>query len=255
MRKTFLIFIYTFSICFLFGQSKDQEVWTSWYIKPLHGKTKQVEKGLIDHVKKHHGKGGWPEYYFDILSGPNQGSFAGWSGPHTWKAFDERVRSQADIRHWNQYVAPYVDTSNDQGTSFLVFHRNLKYGPDSTPEYYHLSWNMIYPGTGGQYKEIARKSKKVKETTNSKNYHNIYQVVSGSNPDTWLWEYPINSMEELNMSTGGGGASDMKKVLGDEGAKEFWELYRNTVRSRVREIQKFRSDMSTPADTTKTEEN
>ena len=62
MRKTFLIFIYTFSICFLFGQSDDQEVWTSWYIKPLHGKTKQVEKGLIDHVKKHHGQGGWPEY-------------------------------------------------------------------------------------------------------------------------------------------------------------------------------------------------
>ena len=106
MRKTFFIFIYTFSICFLFGQSDDQELWTTWYLKPLHGKPKQLEKGIIDHVKKHHGQGGWPEYYFEILSGPNQGSFAGWSGPHTWKAFDERVRSQADVRHWNQYVAP-----------------------------------------------------------------------------------------------------------------------------------------------------
>ena len=62
-------------------------------------------------------------------------------------------------------------------------------------------------------------------------------------------------MEELSMSTGGGGASGVKKVLGDEGAKEFWELYRNTIRSRVREIQKLRSDMSTPVDTSKTEEN
>ena len=51
MRKTFLIFIYTFSICFLFGQSDDQELWTTWYLKPLHGKTKQLEKGIIDHVK------------------------------------------------------------------------------------------------------------------------------------------------------------------------------------------------------------
>ena len=255
MRKTFLIFIYTFSICFLFGQSDDQELWTTWYLKPLHGKTKQLEKGIIDHVKKHHGQGGWPEYYFEILSGPNQGSFAGWSGPHTWKSFDERVRSQADIKHWNQYVAPYADMSNDKGTSFLIMHKDLKYGPDSAPKYYHLSWNMIYPGTGGQYKKIARTSKKVKETTSSKNYHTIYPVVSGSDPDAWLWEYPINSMEELSMSTGGGGASDIKKVLGEEGAKEFWDLYRNTIRSRVREIHKLRSDMSTPVDTSKTEEN
>ena len=134
-------------------------------------------------------------------------------------------------------------------------HRDLKYGPDSAPKYYHLSWNMIYPGTGGQYKKIARTSKKVKESTSSKNYHTIYQVVSGSDPDAWLWEYPINSMEELSMSTGGGGASDIKKVLGEEGAKEFWDLYRNTIRSRVREIHKLRSDMSTPVDTSKTEEN
>ena len=134
-------------------------------------------------------------------------------------------------------------------------HKDLKYGPDSAPEYYHLSWNMTYPGTGGQYKKIARTSKKVKESTNSKNYHTIYQVVSGSDPDAWLWEYPINSMEELTMSTGGGGASDIKKVLGEEGAKEFWNLYRNTIRSRVREIHKLRSDMSTPVDTSKTEEN
>ena len=62
-------------------------------------------------------------------------------------------------------------------------------------------------------------------------------------------------MEELGMSTGASGASDIKKVLGEEGAKEFWELYRNTVRSRVREIHKLRSDMSTPVDTSKTEEN
>ena len=89
---------------------------------------------------------------------------------------------------------------------------------------------------------LLAECKKVKETTNSKNYHTIYQVVSGSNPDTWLWEYPINSMEELNMSTGAGGASDMKKVLGDEGAKEFWELYRNTYREKYgTSTFKFRS--------------
>ena len=253
MKKIFLTFIYSFSLCFLIGQDSNQEVWSTWYLKPIYGKAKQLEKGLIDHVKKHHGQGEWPEYYFEILSGPNEGSFAAWSGPHTWKAFDERVRSQADLNHWNQYVAPFADMSDNDGTSFLVLHEDLRFGPAALTEYYHLSWNMTYPGTGGQYREIAETIKKVKEATNSKNYHTIYQVVSGSNPDAWLWEYPINSMEELSMSTGGSGSSDLEKALGVEGAKNFWNLYRDTIKSRVREIQKFRLDMSTPADTSQTD--
>ncbi len=257
MKRATMAFIYTFSISFLIGQNNDQEVWTCWYIKPMHGKEKQLEKGLIDHVKKHHGQGEWPEYYFDVLSGPNQGSFAGWSGPHTWKTFDDRIRSKEDVKHWNQYVAPYADMSTDKGTSFLVAHKDLSYGPDVLTEYYHLSWNMTYPGTANKYKEIARTSKMVKEASNSKNHHTIYQVVSGNDPDSWLWEYPINSMEELSMSTGGKGSgnSDMEKVLGKDGVKEFWDSYRDIVRSRVREIQKLRPDMSTPADSSQTDGN
>ena len=74
-------------------------------------------------------------------------------------------------------------------------------------------------------------------------------------PDVWLWEYPINSMEELSMSTGGSGSADLEKVLGAEGAKSFWNLYRETIKSRVREIQKLRLDMSTPADSSQTDGN
>ena len=51
-------------------------------------------KSIKDHVAKNHGDGQWPEYYYDVLSGPNFGSLMGWSGPHTWKDFDERERSQ-----------------------------------------------------------------------------------------------------------------------------------------------------------------
>ena len=64
----------------------------------------------------------------------------------------------------------------------------------------------------------------------------------------WLWEYPINSMEELSMSTGGGGntLSDFEKVLGKKGAEKFNELYRSTIKKRIRELQKLRPDMSSP---------
>ncbi len=91
-------------------------------------------------------------------------------------------------------------------------------------------------------------SKKVKEATNSKNHHNIYQLVSGVNADMWLWEYPINSMEELSMSTGGSGStlSNFEKVLGKKGAERFGELYKSTIKKRIRELQMLRPDMSSP---------
>ena len=64
----------------------------------------------------------------------------------------------------------------------------------------------------------------------------------------WLWEYPINSMEEMSMSTGGAGSSlnNFEKVLGKQGADRLNELYKTTIKHRVRELQKLIPDMSSP---------
>ena len=75
------------------------------------------------------------------------------------------------------------------------------HGPSAWTDYYHLSWNVIHPGTDAEYREIANLSKKVKEATSNTNHHNIYQVVSGYNADAWLYEYPADTMEEMSKST------------------------------------------------------
>ena len=116
MKQFILAMMYVFSLNTLIAQ-EEEEVWRVWYMKPVQGKAEQLQKGLKAHVAKNHGEGQWPEYYYDVLSGPNFGSLMGWSGPHTWKDFDERVRSQADVDHWNRYVAPYQDNSST-GTDF-----------------------------------------------------------------------------------------------------------------------------------------
>ena len=50
------------------------------------------------------------------------------------------------------------------------------------------------------------------------------------------------------MSTGGSGSSlsDFEKVLGKKEAEKFGELYRSTIKKRIRELQKLRPDMSSP---------
>ena len=249
MKQFLLLAMYVFSLNLLSAQEDKEQVWRVWYVKPVQGKAQMLEKGLKDHVARHHGEDQWPEYYYDVLSGPNFGSLMGWSGPHTWKAFDERVRSQSDVDHWNRYVAPYVDNSS-AGTDFLVFHPELSHSsPDSDgpwPPIFHLSWNYTGPGTGEDYMNVAKAGANAKRRTRSENYHRIYHVASGSNPDAWLYEYPVNSMEELKKSTGVGGGGGWEKVYGKEKTDEMQKTYQRVVRSRMREVIKERKDLSTP---------
>jgi hypothetical protein len=248
MKQILLIFTYVLSLNLAIGQDEKEQVWRVWYMKPVQGKAQNLEKGLKDHVAKHHGEDQWPEYYYDVLSGPNYGSLMGWSGPHTWKAFDERVRSQADVDHWNRYVAPYVDNSST-GTDFLVFHPELSHrdpNKGAWPPIFHLSWNYTGPGTGTDYMEVAKAGANAKRRTRSENYHHIYHVASGSNPDAWLYEYPVSSMEELKKSTGVGGGGGWEKVYGKEKAEKMQKTYQRVVRWRMREIIKERKELSSP---------
>ena len=80
------------SINLVFAQNDQRKtIFKTWYMKPAQGKSKMLESGIKKHViGNHHGEGQWSEYYYEVLSGPNFGSFAGWSGPHTWKEINER---------------------------------------------------------------------------------------------------------------------------------------------------------------------
>ena len=104
MKKILLTLIYTLSLTVIFAQDNSNQVWRVWYMTAKDGKAKQLEKGLTDHIEKFHPAGGWPEYFFEVISGPNTGSLMGFSGPHSWKSFDERVRSQGDIDHFNKFI-------------------------------------------------------------------------------------------------------------------------------------------------------
>jgi hypothetical protein len=258
MKQIILAAMYVLSLNILVGQEEKEDVWRIWYMKPVQGKAKQMQDGIKDHVAKHHGDGKWPEYYYDVLSGPNFGSLMGWSGPHTWKAFDERERSEADVDHWIRYVAPYVDNSK-AGTDFLVFHPELSYErPQSDgpwPPIFHLSWNYIGPGRGADYMDVAKAAVESKTKNDSENYHRIYHTASGTNPDAWLYEYPVESMEELKKSAGSGGGAGWEKSFCKAKADDLRQKYQSSVKSRMREIIKERKDLSSPAPTSAQDDN
>ena len=247
MRKIFLTLIYTFSLAGICAQDDSKQVWRVWYMTAKDGKGKQLERGMADHVEKFHPAGGWPEYFFEVISGPNAGSFMGFSGPHSWKSFDERVRSQGDIDHFNKFILPYSDNKNNS-IDFWVHLPDVSYKP-ALWKMAHLSHNYTVPGTNAEYLEFLEAMMKVKKANKSDASHEIYKVVSGKNPDTWVWAYPMENMEDIESSAGAGiGAqSAMRKVLGKQEADRLNKIYQKVIKSRMREIIKFRPDLSTPA--------
>tara|TARA_B100001123_G_scaffold141850_1_gene164792 strand:- start:263 stop:1015 length:753 start_codon:yes stop_codon:yes gene_type:complete len=248
MKKIILTLIFILPLTTIFAQDNTKQVWRVWYMTAKDGKVKQLEKGLADHTEKFHPTDGWPEYFFDVISGPNAGSLMGFSGPHNWKSFDERVRSQGDVDHFNKFILPYVDNKNSS-IDFWVYLPDVSYNP-ATWKMAHLSYNYTVPGTNGEYLEFLEAMMKVKKANKSDVSHEIYKVVTGENPDTWIWAYPMEKMEDIESSAGAGlGAqSAMRKVLGKQEADRLNKIYQKVIKSRMREIVKFRPDLSTRAE-------
>jgi hypothetical protein len=217
-------------------------------MKPKADMRAQFEKGLADHVKKHHPADGWPEYHFQVISGPNIGMYMKFSGPHSWKSFDERVRSQGDRDHSTRHLLPFMETGSNRTSDFWVYSDELSHNP-APWKYAHLSYNYTVPGTGGKYMEFLEGIKKSKEINKSENPHEIYKIVSGENPDTWVWAYPMEKMEDMEASNAlGGGGINMEKALGKSETERLNTIYQSVTKSRMREVIKFRPDLSTSAD-------
>jgi hypothetical protein len=97
--------------------------------------------------------------------------------------------------------------------------------------------------------EFLEGIKKSKEINKSENPHEIYKIVSGENPDTWVWAYPMEKMEDMEASNAlGGGGINMEKALGKSETERLNTIYQSVTKSRMREVIKFRPDLSTSAD-------
>ena len=59
MKQILLTLAYVISLNLSVAQDEKEQVWRVWYIKPAQGKAQMLEKGLKDHVARHHGEDQW----------------------------------------------------------------------------------------------------------------------------------------------------------------------------------------------------
>ena len=56
MKRIALAVIYVMSLHLVFAQDDQEEIWRIWYMKPVQGKSKLLERGIKKHVIGNHRK-------------------------------------------------------------------------------------------------------------------------------------------------------------------------------------------------------
>ena len=103
--------------------------------------------------------------------------------------------------------------------------------------------NIYKYGDLPKYKEGFKKAKTIAESEQS---HEIYKIVSGGNPDTWVWAYPMEKMEDMSSTASlGGGGEFLQDALGKAEADRINDIYQKVTKSRMRQVIKFRPELST----------
>lgn len=89
---------------------------------PKTDKIVEFEKALANHHVKYH-TGDWNAIVFEVLSGPDAGSYQITMGPHSWEDFDNRKPTAEHDMDWNANVMPLVEKSTSVG--FAVYDKDL----------------------------------------------------------------------------------------------------------------------------------
>ena len=106
----------------LYAQSEPERIYSIFYMKAKNGKGDQLEKGMANHIQKFHNDGKWPEYVHEIIAGERTGQYFHFTAPHRWVDFDNRVRSEKDIKDWQMNLLPYIDeNSSSFQTSYVAY--------------------------------------------------------------------------------------------------------------------------------------
>ena len=233
----------------LVAQSDPLILW-SRDMKSKSGKQDQLVKAVAAKTKKFNSqKGDEVIRTYQIMDGPDEGSFVrmGLAGP--WARFDETSeRRQAGLDYWFKHVVPHAESG--KGRQFWRTFAELSYngtGKSGPPAYVMLRYYNIKPNTSfvKHVKQVIETSKAMNEDAR----YGWYRLVSGGDRSTWLWASAFDSFSDLDEGNSGFWAA-YEKHNGEGSTAKWFEEFGNILQAnpnaRAATIYKYRPDMSTP---------
>jgi len=207
------------------------------------GKVTAFENAVKAHVAKFHTTDR-KAYVYEILSGPNSGSYLWAEGPMSFEDVDNRKRDPAHDADWEATCAPHIEKYGEN-----IFSRrrdSLCHGSiDLTIEKSQSIILSIKPGKMDQALELRKKIKEAYEKTGDKRNVTVYtKLFAGSNPQMIIIvRYPTGwkEMEEGYYAS----LPDLfKKAFGEDAKINYERANDEVVESAEQTLRIFRKDLS-----------
>ena len=232
----------------LFAQQAQVVSWNRMHT-PKVGKRDAFIKAVIDKTKKYNSKKGTQVIRtYEVVNGPNVGSFVRGGIAGGWEQFDNPPKNQQAGRdYWYKNVMPNVEDAGAQKIWEILtdvsYNGTRKSGPGNLirVRYYHLK-------PGASMVGLAQKIKESMVATNSKARVGWYKLNSGGDRSTWAVASVHDTFKDMGNDQSLWEAYEKHHGKGsfDKFMKKFGEIVQSNPKARFAEDYRYRADMSSP---------
>ena len=124
MKKLTCIMFFLLLFPMLVGaQTLPENTLASYRIWAKGGHEAALDKALAEHARMYH-KGHWKWRVYEVLSGPDGGSYQITEGPNSWTILDDRADISAEhTKHYDTKLTPHIEKSSPQ--AYLTYEEKL----------------------------------------------------------------------------------------------------------------------------------
>ncbi len=244
MKKLILYGLFLLSIS---GFSQSKTIYSSMIVTPKPDQALHFENSLKPHVTKFHGPDN-RQVVFQIISGPNTGSYQVVEGPFSWSDMDKIPPSNAHFEDVQVNLAPKIEKNH--GKVFAARIDSVSYGTAGIGvEKSRILFFTLKPGQLSTFLGLLSKLKdavaKSGETRrNAAVYVKLLEEVAGSHPQVIIVRRFPNGWMEME----DGYIMSVKDMITKAYSADYWEEWLKATSGCVESTESFlriyRADLS-----------
>jgi hypothetical protein len=214
-------------------------------VTPKPGMREQLEAGRVKHMAWHKQQGDtWAWHVWEVITGPDTGSYIVGSPGHQWKDVDAWTAKMAkgDAADAAVNLAPHQASST---MSYWVMLADASRPPAAggPPVMATLTTYHVKPGKGDQFRDSLRTVKGALDKASFPRRAIWYVLANGGTAGTYAVLSPRASMADMALPE-----PSMRQVvetaLGKAAADAAFNAFNDAVESGTSELLQFRSDLS-----------
>jgi hypothetical protein len=212
---------------------------------PKNGMVKQYEDGRKAKLEWHkQQKDKDSLYVFEVLTGPNMGSYVvGRFGMH-WADLDKpSVSDAADLEQYRKSIAPYVEKLTAAYYEYLPKWSNP--ATDSNAKYNEIVTFHIRYGKGDDFRSAVAKVHEANEKLKVPTHYYWYRLVNGGPGGTWVLSTDHPNWASFDDDPAVKPLRDrLREAFGEQEATSIIERLNASIEHTESELVQFRSDLA-----------